>query len=1063
MQIKRLTSICIILFFLLSSSILTITTNPKSDSIPTWDESWSHYQEIILPISTVSSYAKFQPIDIKMIFDDLCWANNEKEHSIRVVCWDGQKWHELESQIYDLEFIDTRYISSCNLIFLIPSYSNGKERYFVYYDDNNKPAPDYIDHVEIEDKYYYYEPISGILAEGDYFKITEDGYCVYGVGQKGSVVDRKLSQCIISQKPEIRDFDVLNSYHVASFCFSYNHGSDDKDEISSDQILISKEIVTDGNLMVEFGIVSESNNGEIRSTNLYKYYYCPKNKRICINVKHEVLKDAIVSGMKNIDGRYGTLFSFKSRSERLHEMRFGDILPYLHVYNKNNDISEYQLNLNPENYEREWIIPYQDDCDIGKDAWFSYDEGEHGISHAIIFSSNENIVKSGTNERDGIQIKLAEREYLDVIGTEIDYVAINFGRNSYEKNSYHDLKIPDDLVVEYDAEVFTSLNGGYKDIPKEAEIYRTLVKYRQNGRNESLGTDKKIHTLTVIPRFTGRLFSNPFFRDFAGLSITEIRAELYQDNELISVDYTTKPFLSPPKIKFPKLSSGEYIVKIYRRNFKSEDNYIGIEKVKVEKDTDINIYCTWQKNIEIKCRDQYEKGINDIEFILIKNDTIVDSNITNAEGMLKISAPFNLFNDYVLQGFYKGFMVYNKKNPMREKNLDINLNLYDLTVILKDKLGLEPGVDVRPFLTSSNMDNNIKINPESLGSGRYIFKNLPEEIYTFQVSYGAYKDVKDIKIPEIGDSLNVQFSALFDLSLKLFDSSGNTIEGNDKEIKISRGNHIVYNNIKSHKPISLPPGKYTIDVYFEGRHISTKNIELINNKKVNIVTTIKSIISLLITGIVLVFIAEIIVLLFFKRISVNTFLKLISMSLILISLFQPWWVLYASSENPVAEKSNEMFILPQNMIEKIDYEGVTYLDFAVIPEIFTDLLGILLLIVISGFILLGISFIPNIILKRRFYKILIFTSVLFLILVALVFSLGMSRITDISVGSLRGHGNLDVILPDGTSSIMYANWTMGLGFYLCIMAALIALFAGVLGSVKKRKWPITLSKKILKF
>ena len=69
-------------------------------------------------------------------------------------------------------------------------------------------------------------------------------------------------------------------------------------------------------------------------------------------------------------------------------MRFGKILPYLHVYGENNQIKEYEINPNPENKERDWIIPYSDDCDLGEDAWLSYDEGESGKAFGILFSSN---------------------------------------------------------------------------------------------------------------------------------------------------------------------------------------------------------------------------------------------------------------------------------------------------------------------------------------------------------------------------------------------------------------------------------------------------------------------------------------------------------------------------------------------------------------------------------------------------------------------------------------------------------------------------------------------------
>jgi len=185
MQINKLVAAYLILI-LLVSSVLTISVSSESDPPSFWNESWSYRQEIKIPVSTDNSYVKYQPIDIRTEFEKNCWAKNENEHSVRVCCWDGNIWHELESQIYHLNFTDADHIYSCGLVFLIPEIADGKERYFIYYDDNEKPSPNYIDHVSITDEYYYYEPISGISVEGDYYKITEDNYIIYVVGQNGS-------------------------------------------------------------------------------------------------------------------------------------------------------------------------------------------------------------------------------------------------------------------------------------------------------------------------------------------------------------------------------------------------------------------------------------------------------------------------------------------------------------------------------------------------------------------------------------------------------------------------------------------------------------------------------------------------------------------------------------------------------------------------------------------------------------------------------------------------------------------------------------------------------------
>jgi len=1045
---------------LLISSVLSLSVSSANDPLPVWNKEWSYRQEIKLPISTDTPFAKFQPIDIIVEFNDHCWVKDENEHSIRVCCWDGSKWHELESQIYDLKFTDVNHITRCGLVFLIPEIANGEERYFVYYDDNEKPSPKYTDHVSVEDEYYYSEPISGVSAEGDYYGIIEDGFCIYGVGQKGQVMNRKLSQTVIKEKPETKEFDYLNSEVIASFCFSYHRGTNDEDEISSDQILISKEIFVDGNLMAEFGIVSESSGGDLRTTNIYKYYYCPTNeKRICVHVKHEVLEAGKVEGILDADGRYGALLSLKSRSERIKKMRFGHIHPYLHIYGEDDNIKEYLMNLNPESKERQWMISYKDDCDLGKDAWISWDEGESGDAHAILFSSNEGVVKHGSGEKDGIQIKVAEREYLDIIGVEVDYVSINFGRNSFEKGGVHDVDIPSNLVVEFDAEFFTAEGGSYSDVIEEGKIFRTLIKHRHNDDGDVFGGEQNIHTLTVFPQFSGRIFSYPHLAHITGRGFPVIWVELYHDDTLVSSGAAYKPVLGTPKIKFSKLAPGDYVVKVYRKVGNHTKRYIGVESVKIEGDAIVQPYCTWQKNIKITYHDQYEKSVEEIEIVLLKGDTIVARNITGDAGETTLCVPFNLFDSYMLKASYKGFTVYKKELPMLKKTAEITLDLYDTTIDVLDKLGLRPGVEISPFLTSSEMDIKIEILPTSIESGVYRFEDVPAAPYELHISYGGFSDTKTIHVPETGETTSMIFSATFDLNIEVFDARGNALRDEHQRIRIERDGITVYASMEADSIVSLPPGDYTITVYSDDGPMGTKTIALTSDKDVKIVTLVEPILPLVVIGVVLVFLGELVVLFLYRKISLNTLLKLVAMSLILISLFQPWWALQASSDDPIASKHTEMFLVPQTMIERITYDDIVDLDLATIPEIFTGFLGTLLIIVCSGFILLGISFVPNLVLKRRFSSVLIAASIIFLILVAIAFSFGMSKLCELSLGGLQGEGILDVVLPTSETVCMSSSWGLGIGFYLCIAAALTAMIGGIMDSFKREYWPKTLLRK----
>jgi hypothetical protein len=1040
---------------LLFLSNISLNVDAQQEEPPVWDKNWDYRQELVIPILAGNEHMKFQPIDIEITFKNSCWGKNSELNSIRVVLWDEKRWTEIDSQVYDITFeTDKDIIKKCGLVFLIPDFTNGKERYYVYYDDNEKIATSYTDHVSVEDAYYYFEPISGVSAEGDYYKVTEDSYIVFGVGQKGKVLYRSLSNNVVKMKPGSKDFGITDSDSTVSFCFSYHKGFKDEDEISSDQKLVSKHINIDGNLMIEFGIISESDDENLRTSVIYKYYYCPaENKRINVNVKHQVFDECIVEGVINVDGRYGAIISYQSKSERIEKMRFGGIYPFLHVFGEDGNIKEYNMNLDPQGKEREWIIPYNDDCDIGEDAWFSYDDGEEGHAQGVIFSQNDNLIKYGEDELDGIQLKVAEKEYLDAMGAEIDYAAISFGRNSYEQHGSHDLIIPAGFTVEYDAEFFTTETGGYTQVAKESQIYQTLMKYRHKKEWDSNGNaDQNIYTLKVTPRFTARLFSHPFFSQLTNINLSAIYAELYKDGEYIATGITQKTFVGAPKIVFPKLLQGEYFIKIMRIKNNNEICFIGFEKVNVSSDMKVDVFCTWPRNLQIKTTDQNSQKIEDVELLVYLNDTLICSAFSNKTYENNFSIPFKFFEKYNLKGFYKGFEVIDYEIPILKNNIQKSFEVYDLSIDIKDAYGFAPGVDTKTYLISNEMSSPVEIYPIKTGDGKYLFEKLPKACYDLHLSYGGYSQVFSIKIPYDKETLDVKFEATYTLETSLFDSRGNSIEKNGRYLSIYRESIEIINYVSPDEKVTLPPGEYNIYVYENQDVIGFKNVFLSNDKKIKIVTNINSIIPTIITVLSIIFMFELIVLLFFKKISLNSFLKLFTLSLIVLSLMLPWWSLYASNTDINIEKKIEMFLLPSSMIEEVKFSNITYLDMANIPEMFTNFLNGLVLILCSGFVLISLSFIPNIVYKKRFALILIVGSALFLILFVGAFLFGMSQITELTLGSLQNEGVLEVVLPDKNIGYIQAAWGVGIGFYLSIIAAITALIAGIIDYLKKKRY-----------
>ena len=397
-NLKNKFLIFLILFLFVISSI---NIKVLSQSNEWWNKEWSFRQKIEINIDTSLEEAKYQPIDIRIKFENTCWAESTQKHSIRIIYQDSENIEEIESQIYDLLFIDDNHISECSIVFLIPDYATDKESYYAYYDNLPKPEHSYQNHIELSESYYKYEPIPGYPFESEYFKIKQDGNIIYGVAKQGEFLGYSTAQQITKFKENTKQVSTpKDSEAFTSFDYFYYYGKNSEEFSSTIDKLISKNILIEGNLMVKFEIISQTLKDDFQSKNIYTYYYCPgENKRIYCHVEHKALKPTQI----NIDSEsFGNICSIqigRVRSPSIEDLNFGRMFPYIHVYSEENIIQEYKVDPNPDyNPEGIMILKNEDDIDLGENAWVSFDEGESGFAHAIILDSTD-IIKSGTDER----------------------------------------------------------------------------------------------------------------------------------------------------------------------------------------------------------------------------------------------------------------------------------------------------------------------------------------------------------------------------------------------------------------------------------------------------------------------------------------------------------------------------------------------------------------------------------------------------------------------------------------------------------------------------------------
>ena len=503
---------------------------------------------------------KNQPVDILVSFNEPCYAKDEEHNSIKVF-YNG---NEIESQIYDLQHVDNSHIKACHVVFL----SQGKGDYIITYGDEEVMHA-YKDHISVRDETYSYQ-ILGNSLQISYYAIMEDGNCVFSIGQEGNMFGIQLGQKVIEMKEGVKKFSITAWKYIASFAFFYNNGN----EVGTDEKLISKRIVIDGNLMARVEIITASSNQKVKTTAYYTYYYTPsKNKRIFVKFEHDVLKECNVKGEEN--GIFSYLMCLKSRSNAIKELNMGEILPYIHVYGKNG-VEEYKMETNPTSKRYKWLISSKDNVILGSTPWFCMDNHE---AYGLIMDKNAS----------GLQIKALVKRRLAVPGLTIAGGGVSVGLPG--KNN-----VITPAKYSYFCELY--FGSSLKNFENEAASFYNFYNFRQKWKEER----KEMHSLKVIVH---------------SLLPFKMHVEIWDNESMIA---EKDAWLRRATFN---LTSGNYVVKVFARS-----RFIGERTVALNEDKKINVFCSLQGKLVVKTNDG-------IDAILLDGNEIVAKNTSNGIAVLK--------------------------------------------------------------------------------------------------------------------------------------------------------------------------------------------------------------------------------------------------------------------------------------------------------------------------------------------------------------------------------------------------------------------------------------------
>ncbi|MCK5636449.1 MAG: carboxypeptidase regulatory-like domain-containing protein, partial [Thermoplasmatales archaeon] len=217
------------------------------------------------------------------------------------------------------------------------------------------------------------------------------------------------------------------------------------------------------------------------------------------------------------------------RSNTIEELNFGGIFPYLHFYNEKDMIQTFEMDQHPDS-KGALEISKTDDYDLGSSAWLSLDEGASGKAHGIIFESNK-VIKYGPDEYEGIELQLWEIKSPQLPGLEGNTAVLYIMKNAYEEGGRDD-ELPENYVVEFNAEFFTTESGGYTTVAEEAEMYQSLIGYQPTNDNNITNDDEEVekYNLTAYAHFASSFPFGSLLSTGYGYNVSYLTAEIYKEN-----------------------------------------------------------------------------------------------------------------------------------------------------------------------------------------------------------------------------------------------------------------------------------------------------------------------------------------------------------------------------------------------------------------------------------------------------------------------------------------------------------------------------------------------------
>ena len=638
-----------------------------------------------------------------------------------------------------------------------------------------------------------------------------------------------------------------------------------------------------------------------------------------------------------------------------------------------------------------------------------------------------------------------------------------------------DLTVPDDFVVEYDAEFFSTKHGGYPKIAEEAELFQELIQLSSSPKDQ-VQKEKETQgdcSFTTYVHLSPSMPFGAYLSILSGLNFSYVVGELYKDGEPISTGIGKRLGVNLPSfsestplekikqlitffdfknasffktIQFQNLVPGEYLVKIYRENpfVGQQQKFIGYSVVDVPSQDKTHIFCKSQGSIEITVQDQHQKPVANVKALLRSQNITISEGTTSDDGSLILYAPCDFKDTFDLIVTYNGATLLSEKirlgvlRAVTSLKRNVDLNRYDLTVRVLDTWGLPLSYKINPILDSDQLsDPTWRVTAKRTNEKEFLFEHLTPSNYQLEIEYKSTSLSDSISISSSDEQKEYVFPVEHRLDFRFFTQRGLPL--NNLNLKISRENkeETLPTNTLTENQLCLPPGTYQVSIFSEKELIGQRKINVMDDATFDFLTKETSVLPLLfIIVISSAFVAA--AYLSLRKNDYNSFLTLIPIALILLSLALPWWSINNVSED--LHHSTNLYLLPPELSTLTMTESVIAgeRNSESLPDIFSSILLLFTFILLLSCLCMSVSIFLDKQNKKRRSTILLILSLIVLFISLISFFVGISAVSEIGVGSFLGNGNIDVAIPgEYASATTPGYWGPNISFYLLICASLI--------------------------